>query len=123
MFKKSWKHVGLMLVLALTLVLAACGEEDSAGDDTANEGEGNLGNKEIELVYVEWDSEIASTNVIAQVLEEKGYDVNIRGIDNAIMWEAVANGDADGMVAAWLPATHGDLYEQHKDNMVGLGQT
>jgi glycine betaine/proline transport system substrate-binding protein len=121
MFKKSWKHVGLMLVLALTLVLAACGEEDSAGDDTANEGEGNLGNKEIELVYVEWDSEIASTNVIAQVLEEKGYDVNIRGIDNAIMWEAVANGDADGMVAAWLPGTHGDLYEQHKDNMVGLG--
>jgi len=121
MFKKSWKHVGLMLVLALTLVLAACGEDDSAGDDTAGESEGNLGNKEIELVYVEWDSEIASTNVIAQVLEEKGYDVNIRGIDNAIMWEAVANGDADGMVAAWLPATHGDLYEQHKDNMVGLG--
>ena len=121
MFKKSWKHVGLMLVLALTLVLAACGEEDSAGDDTAGEIEGNLGNKEIELVYVEWDSEIASTNVIAQVLEEKGYDVNIRGIDNAIMWEAVANGDADGMVAAWLPSTHGDLYEQHKDNMVGLG--
>lgn len=119
MFKKSWKHVGLMLVLALTLVLAACGEDDAAGDDTADEG--NLGVKEIELVYVEWDSEIASTNVIAQVLEEKGYDVNIRGIDNAIMWEAVANGDADGMVAAWLPATHGDLYEQHKDNMVGLG--
>lgn len=119
MFKKSWKHIGLMLVLALTLVLAACGGDDTAGDDTADEG--NLGNKEIELVYVEWDSEIASTNVIAQVLEEKGYDVNIRGIDNAIMWEAVANGDADGMVAAWLPATHGDLYEQHKDNMVGLG--
>ncbi|GEM02550.1 glycine betaine/proline transport system substrate-binding protein [Halolactibacillus halophilus] len=121
MFKKSWKHIGLMLVLALTLVLAACGEDDSAGDDSADESEGNLGNEDIELVYVEWDSEIASTNVIAQVLEEKGYDVNIRGIDNAIMWEAVANGDADGMVAAWLPGTHGDLFEEHKDNMVGLG--
>ncbi|GEN56498.1 hypothetical protein GCM10012290_12400 [Halolactibacillus alkaliphilus] len=118
MFKKSWKHVGLMLVLALTLVLAACG-----GDDTTEDAvdEGNLGEKDIELVYVEWDSEIASTNVIAQVLEEKGYNVNIRGIDNAIMWQAVANGDADGMVAAWLPATHGDLYEEHKDNLVGLG--
>lgn len=118
MFKKSWKHVGLMLILALTLVLAACG-----GDDTTEEAvdEGNLGEKDIELVYVEWDSEIASTNVIAQVLEEKGYNVNIRGIDNAIMWQAVANGDADGMVAAWLPATHGDLYEEHKDDLVGLG--
>lgn len=118
MFKKSWKHVGLMLVLALTLVLAACG-----GDDTAEDAvdEGNLGEKDIELVYVEWDSEIASTNVIAQVLEEKGYNVNIRGIDNAIMWQVVANGDADGMVAAWLPATHGDLYEEYKDNLVGLG--
>ena len=49
MFKKSWKHVGLMLVLALTLVLAACGEEDSAGDDTANEGEGNLG---LSLIHI-----------------------------------------------------------------------
>ena len=121
MFKKSWKHIGLMLVLALTLVLAACGDDSADTDSDSDADTGNLGETEIQLAYVEWDSEIASTNVLQQVLEEAGYDVDITGLDNAIMWEAVANGDADGMVAAWLPATHGDLYEANKDNLVDLG--
>ena len=25
------------------------------------------------------------------------------------------------MVAAWLPGTHGDLYEQYKDELIDLG--
>ncbi|MCZ0703310.1 glycine betaine/proline transport system substrate-binding protein [Natronobacillus azotifigens] len=136
MFKLQWKHLGLLLVLMLSLVLAACGTNDENGDDTTNgdevtngdEGETGddvtgieLGEESIELVYVEWDSEIASTNVIAQVLESQGYDVTITPIDNAIMWSSVATGDADGMVAAWLPGTHGELFEQHQDNLVQLG--
>jgi len=76
---------------------------------------------ELELVYVEWDTEIASTNVIGQVLEDLGYDVTVTPLDNAVMWEAVATGEADGMVAAWLPGTHGDLYEQYEDELVDLG--
>ncbi|HLQ73269.1 MAG TPA: glycine betaine ABC transporter substrate-binding protein [Bacillota bacterium] len=78
--------------------------------------------EEIELVYVEWDTEIASTNVVANVLEDLGFDVTITPLDNAVMWQAVANGEADGMVAAWLPGTHGDLYEEYKDDLVDLGE-
>jgi len=37
------------------------------------------------------------------------------------MWEAVATGKVDGMVAAWLPTTHGHFYEQYKDQIVDLG--
>ncbi|WP_182200855.1 glycine betaine ABC transporter substrate-binding protein [Paraliobacillus salinarum] len=124
MFKLTWKHVGLVLVLMLSLVLAACGGgDDTASDDNNGEdtADSNLGNKEIELVYVEWDTEVASTNVIAQVLEEQGYDVTVTPLDNAVMWQSVATGDADGMVAAWLPATHGELYEEYKDQLVQLG--
>ncbi|MDL4842759.1 glycine betaine ABC transporter substrate-binding protein [Aquibacillus rhizosphaerae] len=129
MLKITWKHFGLVAVLVLSLLLAACGTEeeegtdtDAGGEDTGEEATGvDLGTEDLELVYVEWASEVASTNVIAQVLEGQGYNVEITPIDNAIMWESVANGDADGMVAAWLPATHGDLYEEHKDNVVNLG--
>lgn len=128
MLKLTWKHFGLMAVLVLTLALAACGGDDAEEentDGTENAGEeasgADLGNKELELVYVEWDSEVASTHVIGNVLESQGYDVKLTPIDNAVMWESVANGDADGMVAAWLPATHGDLYEEHKDSVVDLG--
>ena len=125
MFKFTWKKTSLALVLVLSLFLAACGSngdndanDTATGDQAAN---GNLGETELELVYVEWDTEIASTHVIAHVLEEQGYDVEKTPIDNAIMWEAVATGDADGMVAAWLPATHGALYEQYHDKMEHLG--
>ncbi|MCA1806965.1 MAG: glycine betaine ABC transporter substrate-binding protein, partial [Actinobacteria bacterium] len=93
-------------------------DDADAGNDGAMVGEG----KEIELVYVEWDSEIASTNVIGQVLENQGYDVTMTPIDNAIMWQSIANGEADAMVAAWLPATHGDLYEEYQDQLVDLGE-
>ncbi|MBU9710410.1 glycine betaine ABC transporter substrate-binding protein [Evansella tamaricis] len=107
--KLNWKKIGLAAGLSLSLLAAGCGDSGADGD------------KSIELVYVEWDSEVASTHVIGKVFEDQGYDVTYTPIDNALMWEAVANGDADGMVAAWLPATHGPLYEEHKDNLVDLG--
>ena len=75
----------------------------------------------IKLAYVEWDSEIASTHVIGRVLEKLGYKVKLTSLDNAIMWQSVATGDSDGMVCAWLPATHGDLYKQYKNKLEDLG--
>ncbi|TQS76607.1 glycine/betaine ABC transporter [Ornithinibacillus gellani] len=93
--------------------------EDAVAEwtDGAEEGNGD----EIELAYVEWDTEIASTNVVKLALESIGYEVTITPLDNAVMWQAVANGEADGMVAAWLPGTHGELYEEYKDKLVDLG--
>lgn len=75
----------------------------------------------IELAYVEWSSEVASTNVVRAVLEDQGYEVTITPVSAAAMWQAVASGDADGMVAAWLPTTHGHYLEQLKDKVVDLG--
>ncbi|MFD2924339.1 glycine betaine ABC transporter substrate-binding protein [Halobacillus naozhouensis] len=77
--------------------------------------------KSVELVYVNWDTEIASTNVVAEVLKQQGFDVTITPLNNGPMWEAVAEGEVTGMVAAWLPGTHGDLYAEYKDSLVDLG--
>ncbi|MBM7601691.1 glycine betaine/proline transport system substrate-binding protein [Virgibacillus halotolerans] len=117
----NWKRLGLVTGLSLSLFAAGCGSDD----DSSSEGSGDAGkeeSKDIELTYVEWDSEIASTNVIGKVLEDQGYKVTYTPLDNAVMWQAVANGEADGMVAAWLPATHGDLYEEYKDQVDELGE-
>ncbi len=116
MKKLNWKHLGLTAGLGLSLVAAGCATEDSKTDeDSIGKGQ------EIELSYVEWDTEVASTNVIGKVLEDLGYNVKLTPLDNAVMWQAVASGDADAMVAAWLPATHGSQFEEYGDQMVDLG--
>ncbi|MEN2466689.1 glycine betaine ABC transporter substrate-binding protein [Ornithinibacillus sp. JPR2-1] len=117
MFKRNWKRLGLIAGLSLSLFAAGCSSDNNSSND---EGSSEAG-KEINLAYVTWDTEIASTNVVGKVLEDLGYDVKLTALDNSIMWEAVANGEADAMVAAWLPATHGSQYEQYGDQMEQLG--
>lgn len=75
----------------------------------------------IEIVSTPWDTERASTAVIAEVLTRQGYDVTDTPVDPAVMFQSVASNDADASVAPWLPATHGAFYEQYKDDVVDLG--
>lgn len=78
-------------------------------------------NESVHLAYVEWDTEIASTTVVSEVLKDMGYEVKMTPLDNAVMWEAVANGEADGMVSAWLPATHEAQYKKFSSQLEDLG--
>lgn len=75
----------------------------------------------VHLAYVEWSSEVASTNVVRAVLEQAGYEVKMTSLSAAAMWQAVASGDADAIVAAWLPTTHADYMERVGDEVVDLG--
>jgi glycine betaine/proline transport system substrate-binding protein len=51
--------------------------------------------EKIKLGYVAWDSEIASTNVIAKVLEDLGYNVTLSQVEAGPMWTGIANGSVD----------------------------
>ncbi|MFD1361111.1 glycine betaine ABC transporter substrate-binding protein [Lentibacillus salinarum] len=74
------------------------------------------------MSYVEWDSAIASANVVKEVIEERlGYTTEILPVSAIAMWESVAAGDRDGMVAAWMPGLHKDYYEEHKVQLENLG--
>lgn len=104
------KSLTLMIsvVFLFSLVLAGC----SGGEES----------KKIKLAYVAWDSEIASTNVVKTVLEEKlGYEVEMLQVDAGPMWQGVSDGSADAMVAAWLPGTHKAYYEKYEENFEDLG--
>ncbi|WP_347487914.1 glycine betaine ABC transporter substrate-binding protein [Desulfoscipio sp. XC116] len=75
----------------------------------------------VTLGYVEWDSEVASTHVVKNVLEDMGYEVNAVSVDAGIMWTSIGTGEYDAIVSAWLPGTHGDYYNKVKDKVVNLG--
>lgn len=78
--------------------------------------------KHVSLAYVQWDSEVASTNVIAEVLRQQGIDVDTTPLDNAVMWQSIAQGQADASVSAWLPNTHKPQYDKYKSQIDVLGQ-
>lgn len=78
--------------------------------------------KPINLVFVAWDTEIASTNVVGKVLEQNGYDVTLSQVEVGPMFAGVANGSADGMVGAWLPTTHVEYFNTYKNDFVDLGE-
>jgi glycine betaine/proline transport system substrate-binding protein len=86
------------------------------------EGIEKVDGKEIELVSTPWDSERASSSVMKAVLEQLGFKVTVTPVDPAIMFEAVATGQADATVAPWLPSTHSSFYEKHKEDIVDLGE-
>ena len=76
----------------------------------------------VRLAYVEWSETIASTNLVQAVMQEKmGVQCEIIPMTADKMWEAVATGEVDAMVAAWLPSTHGHYYRQFEDRLVDLG--
>ncbi|WP_447529536.1 glycine betaine ABC transporter substrate-binding protein [Vreelandella sp. TE19] len=75
----------------------------------------------INLAYVEWSSEVASTNVIAAVLEQAGFEVNMTSLSAAAMFQALSTGDADAIVAAWLPTTHAEYMERIDGDVEDLG--
>lgn len=114
MFKKSKYTLGAA-ALGAALILGACGDDNKESADKEDLGD-------INLAYVEWDSEVASTHVIGKVLEDIGYDVTLTPLDNAIMWQAVSKGEADAMVAGWLPGTHGAQFEEYGSSMEHLGE-
>ncbi len=37
------------------------------------------------------------------------------------MWAGIAGGDADAIVAAWLPTTHKDYYDKYQGKFEDLG--
>lgn len=77
--------------------------------------------EEVKLAYVAWDSEIASTNVVAKVLQGLGYEVKLSQVEAGPMWAGVADGSVDAHIAGWLPLTHGDQYEKYEGDFEDLG--
>ncbi len=112
---KLMKKILLTAFVAVAAVaVTACSSNNSSKNSDSS--------KSVKLAYVNWDSEVASTNVLSEVLKGMGYTVDAVPMDNAVMWQSVANKQADGMVSAWLPSTHAEQYSKYKDKVELLGE-
>lgn len=111
---KTNKWIGLA-ALAVFLIAALGRGIMAMTSGMADKGE------TVNIAYVQWDSEVASTHVIAEVLKNEGYHVTLTPLDNAVMWQTVANGNADFSTSAWLPVTHGQQYKKYQSKLDDLG--
>lgn len=99
------KFGGKLLVLALVLVagavVAGCGGGEGSVEGSAP-GEG----KTLELGYIEWDENVANSNLIKMIAEEDlGYEeVELQLADVGPVFQGVAGGDTDAFLDAWMPA-------------------
>jgi len=116
-YAKALLIVGLISMLAV--LVPGCME----GGDNVSEGvsEGETAKGEVSIGYVLWDGEIASTNVLKQVFEKAGYEVDIIAVDAGPLYQGLANGDFDLTVSSWLPVTQKGYWDKYGDRIDYVG--
>lgn len=101
-------------------MLAACLFSATAAGETVA---GQTGERQtIRIAYTDWASSVASANLIRGVFQEKlamRCELVMMSADR--MWEAVAKGEVDAMLSAWLPHTHAHYKEAFGEKVVDLG--
>ena len=76
----------------------------------------------VRIGWTAWSDAEAITRVTKQILEKRmGYSVKLVLLDIALQYSAVAKGDLDLMLMAWLPNTHADYWARVKDKVNDLG--
>ncbi|RYG72137.1 glycine betaine ABC transporter substrate-binding protein [Lentibacillus lipolyticus] len=105
----------LILFTILLFALAACGSNSGSGNsDGATDGS-NESKGKITIGQINWPENIAMTNMWKAILEDKGYNVELKLIEMGPQMAAIAEGDLDVAPEVWLPVQDKSYYEKYKD--------
>ena len=125
--RRKFRFTSIVFILLLSLVISACGnssddeESESTNNDNGDSGV-ELGKKDITLPYVAWAGVEARTYLLAQVLEDVGYNVDMKVVEAGPMFSSVADGSADFVTVLWLPITHGEYWDQYEDDLTKVNE-
>jgi glycine betaine/proline transport system substrate-binding protein len=110
-----------LLALMLCLLVGLVG---GCGGGGGGQGGGGGGDENtITIGYIDWDEDVAVTNLAAILLEEElGYEVETTLSEVGPLYSGVATGDIDAFLDVWLPNTHASYWEQYQDEVVDLGR-
>ncbi|HWQ41823.1 MAG TPA: glycine betaine ABC transporter substrate-binding protein [Desulfosporosinus sp.] len=119
LLKNQWKR-GLILAMAAILTMgmvAGCGTTTPPKESATTPST----NKTVNIGYVNWAEDVAVSNVWKVLLEEKGYQVNLKTLEVAPLFVGLNKGDLDVFMDAWLPVTHQTYWDQYKDKLDDYG--
>ncbi|HET9501676.1 MAG TPA: glycine betaine ABC transporter substrate-binding protein [Marmoricola sp.] len=116
--KKTKLGAALVCVLAMVATMAGCAtgnSEEGGGDGGSADG------KQLTIGYINWDEDVAVTHLWKKVLEDKGYDVEMKQIaDAGPTFVGLDRGDIDLFFDAWLPATHETYWEKYGEDLTDI---
>ncbi|WP_308295640.1 glycine betaine ABC transporter substrate-binding protein [Streptomyces odontomachi] len=93
------------------------GEDSGSGAQAGKVGAGQT----VTMGYIPWDEGIATTYLWKVLLERRGYHVNLKQFDTALLFSAVASGTVDFHTDAWLPTTHQTYWDKYRSRLDDLG--
>lgn len=106
----------------VALALAACSGNPSSfggggGGAVAGDGGGG-GDTSISVAMISgWDEDVAATYLWKELLEQRGYQMEIRELDVASTFTGVAQGQVDLYLDAWLPVTHEAYWKRFSNQL------
>jgi glycine betaine/proline transport system substrate-binding protein len=108
-----------LVALAAVTVTACSGQSSSFSGPSGGSGSGGEGGgKNVSIAVVDgWDEDVAATYLWKEVLQEKGYTVNVQALDVASTFTGVANGQINLYLDAWLPTTHQVYWDRFSDKL------
>lgn len=105
----------LIIVLITAITLAACGS--SAGGETDADNEQSKKDEELVFGLINWPENIAVNHVWKVLLEEEGYEVELKQLEMGTIMEALSTDNLDVGIEVWLPVQDISYYEQYKDTV------
>lgn len=124
---KKLRLISLTFIFMFSMLLSACGTDNNEnkkeeGKSSGNQEKVELGQKKLSLPYVPWANTIASVNLMKAVLEDVGYDIDLKQVEAGVLFSSIADGTGDFSVGAvTLPTTHKDYWKKYKDQLVDVG--
>jgi len=96
-------------IVASTMLVSGCISSD---DDSDTEKKGT-----VSFALPPWPGVTVKTEVVKQILEEKGYTIEKNTLDAGIVYAEMAEGNIDVLLAGWLPVTHQDYWALYGDSL------
>lgn len=119
--RKTKNFLVIILTLFIMVFAAACGSEKTTSGEGTKKEDGDKG-KEITIGYIPWDEDVAVSFLWKNMLENKGYKVNLVQADVAPVFSGVAKGNIDLFLDVWMPSTHATYMEKFGTDLEVLGR-
>jgi glycine betaine/proline transport system substrate-binding protein len=75
----------------------------------------------VNVAWFPWDEDIAVTYLWKNVLEARGYRLNLKQMDVGPVYTGLASGDLDLNFDAWLPYAQKNYWDKNQDRLKDLG--